>query len=246
MLLIPAIDLARGRCVRLYQGDFDAETRYTAEPLELLGKYRAFGAAWLHVVDLDGARDGGQGNSAIIQDLAAQESIRLQVGGGLRDRAAVARMLAAGAARCVVGSAAVTRIDAVRGWLQEFGAERIALAFDVRLDDTGAPHVATHGWREQSDLTLWEAVANYAGCDLRHVLCTDVARDGTLAGPNLPLYREATRRFPQIAWQASGGIRDAGDLTALAATGAAAAISGRALLEELIPIEELRAFLPNA
>src|ERR1019366_988782 len=100
MLLIPAIDLARGRCVRLYQGDFDAETRYSAEPLELLGKYRAYGAAWLHVVDLDGARDGGQGNSAIIQDLAAQESIRLQVGGGLRDRAAVARMLAAGAARC--------------------------------------------------------------------------------------------------------------------------------------------------
>ena len=164
----------------------------------------------------------------------------------MRDRAAVAAMLDAGVSRAVVGSAALTRMDEVRGWLDDFGEERIVLAFDVRLDEGGTPRVAMHGWREQSRLSLWDAVAGFLNHGLKHVLCTDVKRDGALSGPNLPLYAEAVQRFPGIEWQASGGIREAGDFAALAATGAAAAISGKALLEELIPIEELQAFLPNA
>ncbi len=246
MMLIPAIDLAAGRCVRLYQGDFAAETHYPIDPLDLLRRYRNTGAAWLHVVDLDGARDGHQGNYPIVAALAARQQLALQVGGGLRERAALEQLLALGVSRCVVGSAAVTRVDQVRDWLRGFGPERIVLAFDVRLDTGGVPRVATHGWREQRELSLWDAVATYTDLGLRHVLCTDVARDGTLGGPNVPLYREAVQRFPGIAWQASGGIRDAADLGALAATGAAAAISGRALLEDRIPVEELRPFLPNA
>lgn len=244
MRLIPAIDLRAGRCVRLLHGDFDAETRYCVEPHTLLAKYRDFGADWLHVVDLDGARDGNAGNRAVIVDLAARKSLKLQVGGGLRNTAAVAQMLDLGVARVVVGSAAVTQVDQVRTWLKHFGPERMTLAFDVRLDQTGTPRVATHGWREQSELSLWDAVANFAA-DLIHVLCTDVSRDGALSGPNVDLYREAVRRHPKIQWQASGGIRDARDLHALAETGATAAISGKALLEELIPIEDLQAFLPN-
>jgi len=246
MRLIPAIDLRGGRCVRLLQGDFDAETVYAPAALELLEKYRRLGADWLHVVDLDGARDGGGANRAIIRELAARPGVKLQVGGGLRDRTAVAAMLDLGVARAVVGSAAVTDAAAVRAWLAEFGAERITLAFDVRLDDRGTPCVATHGWRRQSQLSLWSAVADFAAVSLAHVLCTDVRRDGALSGPNVDLYREAVARFPGIEWQASGGVRDARDLGALAAAGAAAAISGKALLDDLIPIEELRAFLPNA
>ena len=246
MRLIPAIDLKAGHCVRLLQGDFAAETRYGTEPLALLAKYRAYGADWLHVVDLDGARDGSIGNRAIIADLAAQHAVKLQVGGGLRNTAAVAQMLDLGAGRVVVGSAALIKADQVRTWINHFGPDHITLAFDVRLDDTGTPCVATHGWRQQSKLSLWDAVASFVNSDLRHVLCTDVSRDGALSGPNVELYREAVRRFPQIAWQASGGVRDARDLHALAECGAAAAISGKALLEELIPVEELRAFLPNA
>lgn len=246
MRLIPAIDLLEGRCVRLLRGDFDAETRYPAQAYELLKKYRDFGADWLHIVDLDGARDGSPANRPIIERLARQTTVKLQVGGGLRDRAAVAAMLDAGVSRAVVGSAALTRMDEVRGWLDDFGEERIVLAFDVRLDEGGTPRVAMHGWREQSRLSLWDAVAGFLNHGLKHVLCTDVKRDGALSGPNLPLYAEAVQRFPGIEWQASGGIREAGDFAALAATGAAAAISGKALLEELIPIEELQAFLPNA
>jgi phosphoribosylformimino-5-aminoimidazole carboxamide ribotide isomerase len=246
MRLIPAIDLRAGHCVRLLQGDFSAETRYRVDPLELLAKYRDLGADWLHVVDLDGARDGSAGNRAVIADLAAQHAVKLQVGGGLRNTAAVAQMLDLGAARVVVGSAALIKADQVRTWLKYFGPDHIALAFDVRLDESGTPCVATHGWRRQSKLSLWDAVAGFAKHELQHVLCTDVSRDGALSGPNVELYAEAVRRFSQIEWQASGGIRDSRDLSALAECGAAAAISGKALLEELIPVKELRAFLPNA
>jgi phosphoribosylformimino-5-aminoimidazole carboxamide ribotide isomerase len=246
MRLIPAIDLQAGRCVRLFQGDFSAQTHYSAEPRMLLAKYRDFGADWLHIVDLDGARDGAAGNRAVIAELAAEGGIRLQVGGGLRDVAALAQMLESGVHRVVVGSAALTVADQVRHWLGLFGPDRVALAFDVRLDPSGIPCVATHGWRRQSALALWDAVSSFTAFGLEHVLCTDVSRDGALSGPNVALYAEAVRRFPRIAWQASGGIRDASDLRALAECGVSAAVSGKALLENLIPIEDLRSFLPNA
>jgi phosphoribosylformimino-5-aminoimidazole carboxamide ribotide isomerase len=244
--LIPALDLKAGHCVRLLHGDFAAETRYGTDPLTLLAKYRDLGADWLHVVDLDGAKDGTLGNRAIIAQLAAQTAVKLQVGGGLRTLAAVEQMLDLGAARVVVGSVAIAAADEVQTWLERVGPERLTLAFDVRLDDGGVPRVATHGWQRQSELSLWSALEYFTGSQLKHVLCTDVARDGALNGPNIALYREAERRHPVIQWQASGGVRDARDLHALAAAGAAAAISGKALLEELIPAKDLQPFLPNA
>ena len=246
MKLIPAIDLRAGRCVRLLHGDFEAETRYPADAHSLLVKYRDAGADWLHIVDLDGARDGAPDNRAIIVALAAQKSVNLQVGGGLRNTAALAQMLDSGVARVVVGSAAVSQVEQVQAWLAHFGVERLALAFDVFIDDSGLPRVMTHGWQRQSEYSLWDALDNYSASPLKHVLCTDVGRDGALTGPNLDLYREAVRRYPKIAWQASGGIRNACDLRALSEAGAAAAISGKALLENLIPMEELQPFLPNA
>ncbi|GAC1306043.1 MAG: 1-(5-phosphoribosyl)-5-[(5-phosphoribosylamino) methylideneamino]imidazole-4-carboxamide isomerase [Steroidobacteraceae bacterium] len=245
MRLIPAIDLRDGRCVRLLRGDFDAETRYDFEPRELLVRYRAAGADWMHVVDLDGARSGRPENREIILGLAREPGMRLQVGGGLRDPDAVRRILATGAARAVVGSAAA-RLGAVSDWFDQFGAARLVLAFDVRIDAAGVPRLALHGWQENSPVSLWEAVAYYAEHGLVHVLCTDVNRDGAMSGPNVSLYAEAIRRFPDIEWQASGGIRKAADVQALAAIGVSAAISGRALLEDCMSLEELRPFLQNA
>ena len=248
MRLVPAIDLKDGRCVRLLRGDFAQETAYSTAPIDLARKFEALGADWLHVVDLDGAREGrtDPGNRVLIAQLAAASSLKLQVGGGLRTRADVASVLEAGAARAVIGSVALSDPAAVRGWIEDFGGDRIVLAFDVRLDSGGSPRIVTHGWLRQSTRALWEALAEFPHAVPAHVLCTDVARDGALTGPNVALYAEAARRFPAIAWQASGGIRDAADLEALAACGAAAAISGKALLEDLIPVEELRPFLPNA
>lgn len=246
MRLIPAIDLRAGHCVRLLHGDFEAETRYPTSPHSLLTRYRDAGADWLHLVDLDGARDGSLGNRAIICELAAAKALNLQVGGGLRNTAALAQMLDAGVARAVVGSAAILKVEQVLAWLAHFGAERLTLAFDVSVDASASPRVMTHGWQRQSEFSLWDALQHYSASLPKHVLCTDVGRDGALTGPNVELYREAVRRYPQIQWQASGGIRNAHDLHALSAAGAAAAISGKALLENLIPLEELQPFLPNA
>jgi phosphoribosylformimino-5-aminoimidazole carboxamide ribotide isomerase len=246
MLLIPAIDLRGGRCVRLYQGDFGAETRYEYSPRELLEKYRALGASWVHVVDLEGARDGVPAQREVILDLAAQPGLRLQVGGGIRSAAGIEELIAGGVERVVIGSAALERPDEVIGWMRRFGANRICLALDVRYDRRGQPQVRTRGWQAGSAFSLWEAVDLYPAAALRHVLCTDIERDGAIAGPNLRLYRDAIERFPRLAWQASGGVRDAADLQALARIGVAAAVSGKALLEERIGSEELRPFLRDA
>jgi phosphoribosylformimino-5-aminoimidazole carboxamide ribotide isomerase len=246
MLLIPAIDLRNGRCVRLYQGDFAAETGYAVVPRELLRRYQLLGARWVHVVDLDGARTGIGSNRATILELAQERSVHLQVGGGVRSASEIATLLGAGAARVVVGSAAVEQPRAVLAWLRQFGRERLCLAFDVRLDAHGEPWVQTRGWRQASGLTLWQALARYPTGTVRHVLCTDIARDGALAGPNLELYARVRARCPQLCWQASGGVRDAADLAALAQLGVAAAVSGRALLEKRIDRQELRPYLPGA
>ena len=246
MLLIPAIDLRNGRCVRLLKGDFAAETRYEYEPHELLQRYRGIGASWLHVVDLDGARDGTLANRSIVVSLASQPAVKIQVGGGVRSAAVIDDLLRNGVARVVIGSLAIEKPQEVIGWLEQFGAARVCLAFDIRKDEQGVPRVRTRGWTQGGQLSLWQALEPFLPHGLQHVLCTDIDRDGALSGPSLELYRQARQRYPQIAWQASGGVRDAADLTALAALGMAAAVSGKALLEERMTPEELRPFLPNA
>jgi len=247
MRLIPAIDLRGGKCVRLLQGRFDAETVYADDPAEVLARYLALGARLIHVVDLDGARDGAPGNREALKRLvAAAPDAALQVGGGVRSRGVAEELLGIGVSRVVVGSLAVTQPAEIERWLQELGAERVVLAFDVRVDGDGVPCLATHGWERQTAANLWNAVRHFLAHGLRHVLCTDVARDGALSGPNLQLYAECVRRFPAVRWQASGGVSGLADLQALASTGVAGVVSGRALLEGRLNAKELEPFLPNA
>ncbi|HUQ10294.1 MAG TPA: 1-(5-phosphoribosyl)-5-[(5-phosphoribosylamino)methylideneamino] imidazole-4-carboxamide isomerase [Steroidobacteraceae bacterium] len=246
MILIPSIDLRNGRCVRLLKGNFDQETRYDLEPHELLQRYRALGASWLHVVDLDGAKDGRLANRSVIIRLASQKALHIQVGGGVRSAAVVDDLLRNGIDRVIVGSAAVEKPEEVQGWLKRYGAEKMGLAFDIRHDAQGVPRVLTRGWTQESRLSLWEAIDVYLPHGVKHVLCTDAELDGAMQGPAINLYREFTRRYPQIQLQASGGVRSAADLAALADINSAAAISGKALLEEAIEPSELKPFLPNA
>jgi phosphoribosylformimino-5-aminoimidazole carboxamide ribotide isomerase len=246
MELIPAIDLKGGRCVRLFKGDFAAETVYSNEPQTVLERYVALGAARVHIVDLDGAKEGEQPNRDIVMSLAARKRAKLQVGGGLRTLARVKAYLENGIERAVIGSLAVTAPDQVSGWFREVDPERIVLALDVRIDPSGTPLLTTHGWQDTSTTSLWSAVDRYVSHGLTHVLCTDIARDGALSGPNLALYREAVERFPNVSWQASGGVASGADLKALNEVGVAAVISGKAMLENKISLEELRPFLPNA
>ncbi len=246
MLLIPSIDLRGGRCVRLREGNFAQETAYNIEPEALLERYQALGAPWLHIVDLDGARHGTPVNLPVIKRFAPHTAMRLQVGGGVRDAGVIEELLRAGVARVVIGSAATREPQQVVAWLEHFGAERLCVAFDVRLVPGGEPQVHTHGWTCNSTLSLWDAIAALRAKSIKHVLCTDIGRDGTLRGPNFALYHSAVTRFPTLSWQASGGIRCAADLESLARLGVKAAVSGTALLEELIPVKELRPFLPAA
>jgi phosphoribosylformimino-5-aminoimidazole carboxamide ribotide isomerase len=245
MILIPAIDLRDGRCVRLLKGDFAAETRYSVDPVELAVEYRELGAQWLHVVDLDGAKRGEPVNLALIAHMRAEAGIDVQLGGGIRTRASLDAALDV-ASRVVIGSLAVSDGEQVERWLAELGPERLTLALDVRVGADGVPLIATHGWTRDSTLSLPAAIDRYAAAGLRHVLCTDIDRDGALTGPNAALYAECVRRWPEIQFQASGGIRHAADLAAVANAGVAAAVAGKALLEGRLTPEEIRPFLRGA
>lgn len=245
MELIPAIDLRDGRCVRLLQGDFEQETRYSVDPVELAQHYRELGARTLHVVDLDGAKQGVPVNLAVIRRMRAAAGVDVQLGGGIRARASLEDALEV-AARAVIGSLAVSDPELVVSWLTEFGPERLTLALDVRLAADRTPMIATHGWTRASTLSLGAAIERFAAAGLKHVLCTDIERDGALSGPNVELYRDCVRRWPGIEFQASGGVRDTADLTALAAAGVTATVSGKALLEGRIRPEEIRPFLRGA
>jgi phosphoribosylformimino-5-aminoimidazole carboxamide ribotide isomerase len=245
MKLIPAIDLRGGRCVRLLKGDFEQETRYAVDPVALAEQYASLGARWLHVVDLDGAKRGQPVNLPLIRRMQEAAGISVQLGGGIRTRASLELALGV-AERAVVGSLAVSDPDLVASWLTEFGPERLTLALDVRLTEDGTPLIATHGWTRASSLTLAAAIERFAAAGLKHVLCTDIDRDGALSGPNVELYRECAARWPSIAFQASGGVRGAADLAALAEAGAAATVSGKALLEGRLTTEEIRPFLRGA
>jgi phosphoribosylformimino-5-aminoimidazole carboxamide ribotide isomerase len=243
--LIPAIDLKEGRVVRLLQGDFDAETRYDMTAQALYERYVKAGARTLHLVDLDAAR-GRPAQRTIWQPLAADGRLQVQLGGGLRSEEALTQAFDDGICRAVIGSLGVTEPATVADWLRRFGAERLVLALDVRLDAESIPRLTTHGWLEQSEVSLWDAITYFHAAGLRHVLCTDVACDGALNGPNLSLYREARERCPDMQWIASGGVRHKDDLAALAAVPVQSVVSGRALLEGHLTLEELQPYLPAA
>ena len=228
----PALDIREGRVVRLRQGDYAQETRYGDDPLPRAQVFAAQGAQWMHLVDLDAARAGGYTLAPLLAQIRAQTGLQVQTGGGVRGREDVARILDAGASRVVVGSLAVREPDRVSGWLREFGAERITVALDARQDDDGQWQLPIHGWTETAGVTLDVLARQYAAAGMRHLLCTDIARDGMLAGPNLALYAHLAQQLPGVAIQASGGIRDAADVAAARAAGCSGAVLGKALLEQ--------------
>jgi len=239
MEIIPAIDLIDGRVVRLLQGDYALKTVYESSPIGLAMRYAEAGAEWLHVVDLDGAKSGRFENLNTIAVLARDAGLKIQAGGGVRTAQDVDRLLIAGVNRVVVGSLAVREPAIVSNWLERFGAERIVIAFDVLTDADGALMLKTAGWREQSNVSLWDGLALYSQSKLIHMLCTDIARDGMLSGPNTALYRALSESHPELKVQASGGVGGIEDVVKLRGSGVAGAIIGKALLEGRLKLEEL-------
>jgi phosphoribosylformimino-5-aminoimidazole carboxamide ribotide isomerase len=235
MIIYPAMDLMDGRCVRLAQGRFADATSYTLDPAEAVLGFEEAGAEWAHIVDLDGARDGCPRQHGLICDIALSVAIALQVAGGFREPEQFQRVYEAGADRVVIGSLAVRDPAKTHDLFVRFGGDRIALALDVKMED-GRPIVATGGWTESSGKDLWELAASYP--EARHLLVTDISRDGMMQGPNLDLIAECVRRFPDLQVQASGGVSSLGDLRKLKAAGAAGAIVGKALWEQRIDLAE--------
>lgn len=235
MIVYPAIDLMGGGCVRLRQGRFEDATAYPADPAEALARFAEAGARWAHIVDLDGARAGAPVQHALIGRLAGAAPVQLQVAGGFRTRDQVAAMLDAGVGRVVIGSLAVEQPAVARQLLEEFGSDRIGLALDVNLID-GTPIVATRGWTRSTARSLFDVALLHPAA--RHLLVTDIGRDGMLAGPNIALIGDVRRRLPGRALQASGGVAGLDDISGLRAVGAAGAIVGKALWEGEIDLAE--------
>jgi len=245
MRIIPAIDLQGGKCVRLYKGDFARVTEYSDNPVAIAREFSKLQVRELHIVDLDGARTGSQENQELVGNLCANTGLSVQLGGGIRNVDTVTNWLQQGVARCVIGSLAVTEPVLVAEWMAAFGAGRIVIALDVSIDDSG-PIVATHGWTRSSGASLWDCIDALVDAGMQHLLCTDISRDGAMSGPNIELYADIVRRYPQLGLQASGGVRNAADLERLRDLGIPAAITGKALLDGRISAAEVATFLQSA
>ena len=234
--LFPAIDLRRGRCVRLEKGEANRETVYGDDPGEVAAGFAAAGARWVHVVDLDAAFGHGS-NRGLIRDLAASSGLRVQTGGGLRSNADLEEVFAAGVARAVIGTAAVEDPELVRRAVERFGAERIAVGLDAR-----GRRPATRGWTEESGADLFDLGRSLAELGVRTIVYTDIERDGMMLGPNLDVSAElAAHSGAEVI--VSGGIRGADDVAAVAGRardGAALAgvIVGKAIYEGRLEVAE--------
>jgi len=233
---IPAIDLRGGQVVRLKQGDYAQQTTYSDNPRALAKRYADAGARWLHLVDLDGARSGNLDNLAVIEAIA-RDGMQVQAGGGVREQADLDRLLDAGVTRVVLRSVAIRDPERVATWLDTYGAECLTLALDTRRID-GRWALPSAGWTEVETRTLDELAPWYAARGARHLLCTDIDRDGMLAGFNLDLYRHLAGTVPSLAVQASGGVRSLDDIRAARGAGARGVILGRALLEGRFTVAE--------
>lgn len=237
-MIIPALDLIDGQVVRLYQGDYGQVTEYKVDPAEQFNLYHQAGANWLHLVDLTGAKDTSARQLELISKLLASTPANIQIGGGVRSEQDVIDLLTAGAQRVVIGSTAVKQPQLVKQWTEKYGAEKIVLALDINIDQEGVRRVAVSGWQEDSGVTIEALLDDYLTVGLQHVLCTDIARDGTLNGSNVELYIDLCQRYPQVQFQSSGGIGTLADIAALKGSGVAGVIVGRALLDGKFTAQE--------
>ncbi|CAL7959166.1 1-(5-phosphoribosyl)-5-((5-phosphoribosylamino)methylideneamino)imidazole-4-carboxamide isomerase [Gammaproteobacteria bacterium] len=241
MIIYPAIDLRGGKCVRLYQGDYARATIYNTDPISMVKTFVASNANWLHIVDLDAAKNPEHNQSALITELIKIGGIQVQTGGGIRTKEQVKKLLDQGAARVVIGSLSVTNPKEITEWFRLFGPEKLALSLDVVPDENKQPMIAINAWQNITQYSLFELVKYYQVAGLCHVLCTNVTLDGTLNGPDYSLYENLLACFPFLNLQASGGIQSLSDVKHLREKGLSGAIIGRALYENKFTLSEVLA-----
>jgi phosphoribosylformimino-5-aminoimidazole carboxamide ribotide isomerase len=232
MYIIPAFDLMDGRLVRLRQGDFEQKTVYPPDPLDLARDLEASGIKRLHVVDLDGAREGRPVNLRILEQIASRTRLSIDYGGGLRSIPALRQVWDAGADMFAVGSVAVMAPDEFRAWVEKFGPDKFLVGADVR-----DRKVAVHGWQSQTEMDIMQLLERLQHLEIRHVSVTDIERDGEMNGPAFDLYRDIRKQFPNVNLVATGGISSVADLENLQALGCHGAVVGKAFFEGEIPLQ---------
>lgn len=236
MKIIPAIDLIDGKCVRLTQGDYSQTKIYNDNPVDVAKQFEAAGLRYLHVVDLDGSRAGSIQNLATIKKLCSETTMQIDVGGGIKKEEDLQQLFDIGVKQVNLGSIAVKNPDLVSTWLYKYGLDRIIISADVRNEK-----IASHGWQEQSDLSIFDFLRLFDEPRLA-VTCTDIATDGMLTGPSIDLYLALTQKFPSIRLIASGGVSSLQDIAALQKLNLEGVIIGKALYENKISLEELSAY----
>lgn len=236
MIILPAIDIIGGRCVRLSQGDYNQQTQYEATPVDMVKQYVAHGFKRIHVVDLDGAKTSCPQNLDMLSELAAVPGAEIEWGGGIKSVEALGAVFDAGAKYAVVGSVAAKQPELFEQWLRMFGPERIVLGADVREG-----RVAVNGWQEEMDVTIDDLVDRFLKYGLSQVICTDISRDGMLQGPATELYVRLQKKYPEVDFTVSGGISSMADIHALKAAHLRRVIVGKAIYEGRITLDELYA-----
>jgi phosphoribosylformimino-5-aminoimidazole carboxamide ribotide isomerase len=234
--LIPAIDIINGQCVRLTKGDYDQKTVY-GKPLDMALEFERIGFERLHVVDLDGAKSKHIVNDGVLKEITSQTRLTVDFGGGIKTDEDLEKAFASGAAMVTVGSIAVTEPERFMGWLEKYGAEKMILGADVRHGK-----ISINGWKEDSAEDLLPFLKKYIDAGVKNVLCTEISKDGTLAGPAIDLYQRMMEAYPELHLIASGGVSSIADIEALDAAGIPAVVFGKAIYEGKIDLKELISF----
>ncbi len=238
MIIIPAIDIIDGKCVRLTQGDYNQKKIYNEHPLEVARQFEDAGLQRLHLVDLDGARQKAVKNWKVLETIASNTSLVIDFGGGISTEEDVKVVFESGAALATVGSIAVKNEEEFVKWLLTFGPDKFLLGADVK-----DKMIAIHGWLETSDKSVVDFIGNYISKGVKQIFCTDVSKDGKLEGPSVELYTEIITQFPDLYFIASGGVASISDLHKLDEAGCHAAIVGKAIYENRVSLQELKNFI---
>jgi phosphoribosylformimino-5-aminoimidazole carboxamide ribotide isomerase len=236
--IIPAIDLIDGKCVRLTQGDYAQKKVYNENPVEVAREFEASGIKYLHLVDLDGAKSSGIVNWKVLNQISTQTKLKIDFGGGIKSDKDLEIAFENGANQLNIGSIAVKNKELFLKWLQKFGSEKIILSADVKNEE-----IAVNGWQENSGINLFDFLQDYLSKGIKHVVCTDVSKDGTLQGTAIDLYGKILKQFPDIKLIASGGISNIKDVEELSKTTVSGVIIGKAIYENKIQLKELHKYL---
>jgi phosphoribosylformimino-5-aminoimidazole carboxamide ribotide isomerase len=239
MKIIPAIDIIDGQCVRLAQGDYAQKKVYETNPVAVARTFEEAGLEYLHLVDLDGAKQGKVTNWKVVEEICTNTSLKVDFGGGIKTKSEIRQLLELGVKQVNLGSVAVKEPEKVSIWVDEFGTDKIILSADVREE-----RIAISGWTETSSLSIQDFISNYQKIGITYVTCTDISKDGMLAGPNVDLYAKLLTQFPSLKLIASGGVSNLKDLNQLKAAGLYGVIVGKAIYEGRVSLTELQSINP--